>query len=539
MTGPDLSKLTGEQRALVDRIQSDGIITPEERLEMEKAGIAKELIDELTGPPEQVGDIYNSNSKDNKQEFYDYMQEGRDKSKRLKDEYRKEVKDAWKNRDYLTVLKCSFEGAAVPNNMNVNQAGFGKVTALLGGTLIFLLSSCVQKAEPDIFEYNNETNYNINITIETKYEELKEALEKLEGTLDAGIKAIISELLGLGESLANIIERMESFGRTQDEILELLSNGHSEIKQLLENILNAVETGDENTNNILTQLLNKIVNLENNNTDVVDLLNKIFTYIQESVNNNNEMDEKTYELLETLVNSIQEGNMQNAEFYSMILDKLSGFEDIVKEYLNNILEAVNANCGISEDIRNLTQKVLEQINNHAVANNDALKAILKAISNIKVEGGNVDLSTVEKMLAELLDQSKSNGELLSSIDGKLDVINMTIEAATDKITNLLGDKFDQNNQYFQEIINTIKGLGDLGYDDTALLEKLDTILNVLNNIKDDTDKTDLLSKLDEILAAIKDHKVVVDVTGKVTCECNCGDSGSHEGIVGDLSDLLG
>ena len=57
-------------------------------------------------------------------------------------------------------------------------------------------------------------------------------------------------------------------------------------------------------------------------------------------------------------------------------------------------------------------------------------------------------------------------------------------------------------------------------DDAKLLDKLDKIL----------------AKLDDILAAIKDHKVQIDVTGKVTCECNCGKN--HEGILGDIDDIL-
>ena len=66
------------------------------------------------------------------------------------------------------------------------------------------------------------------------------------------------------------------------------------------------------------------------------------------------------------------------------------------------------------------------------------------------------------------------------------------------------------------IANKAGGKGD----DAALLEKLDKILQ----------------KLDEIKDAIKNHKVEVDVTGKVTCECNCGKN--HEGILGDLNDIL-
>ena len=272
--------------------------------------------------------------------------------------------------------------------------------------------------------------------------------------------------------------------------------------------------------------------------DFAATFNKLFELLQNSITSGQEMDEKTYALLESLVESVNAGRTENAQFYEAILNKIDGLEGVMKDYLKNILDAVNKNGEISDDIKNLTQKVLEQINNHAVADNDALKAILEAINNLSVgSGGNVDLSKIEEMLAALLKQTAENGDILTDINGKLDVINMTIKAATDEIKNLLGDKFDQNNEYFKQIIDKLEGLGGEGYDDTELLEKLDTILNILGNINNNTNKDELLAKLDEILAAIKDHKVIVDVTGKITCDCNCGQN--HEGIVGDLGDLLG
>ena len=60
---------------------------------------------------------------------------------------------------------------------------------------------------------------------------------------------------------------------------------------------------------------------------------------------------------------------------------------------------------------------------------------------------------------------------------------------------------------------------------------------IITNILEGLEKLDkILQKLDEIKDAIKNHKVEVDVTGKVTCECNCGQN--HEGILGDLNDIL-
>ena len=164
------------------------------------------------------------------------------------------------------------------------------------------------------------------------------------------------------------------------------------------------------------------------------------------------------------------------------------------------------------------------------------KDIIDAITNIKVgDGGNVDLSSLEKMLSELLQLTSKNNSLLESIDGKMDVINLTIERAKEEILAKMNQN-DANTTAILNALNEFKNISDA--NSKEILAKMDTIINVLNNIKDSTyDDTALMAKLDEILAAIKDHNITVDITGKVTCDCNCG--GNHEGIIGDLEDILG
>ena len=683
----DLSKLSVEQRSLIEKASKDGVITSEERAEMERAGIAKEIIDKLAGEPGKIGDGSGEES-----DFSTYWEEGKREAEENKKRLRLQVKEDWYNGNYGSAIINSFKGVMAPNNTHVQQAGVGgKALFAALGAVFFLISSCVDKDDSTPNVYIKNINYEIPVNIPTmdngqatdklieliqalldENKSLKEVIEELKNSqeefsqqlldtlqqllnrldeLGQGIDYIAKILLEQGVSLKDIIALLEDNGKTQEEILNTLTNGNAAILESLQNILNAVNAGTElsaENNKLLAQLLEMVGNIntetdpaitnllekiftmlemainQQNNSDselqdslqtlissvnaileslqkildkvnagtelsaennkllaqllemvgnintetdpaITNLLEKIFTMLEMAINQQNNSDsklqdllqtlidkvdafmqcsqtadEKTLKLLETLIDSVNAGNAQNAQFYETILNKLDGLEAVIKDYLMNILDAVNKNGEISEDIRNLTQKVLEQINSHAVADNDALKAILEAINNLSVgTGGNVDLSKIEEMLAALLKQTEENGNLLTDINGKLDVINMTIKAATDEIKNLLGDKFDQNNEYFKQIIDKLEGFGSEGYDDTELLQKLDTILNILGNISDNTNKDDLLSKLDEILAAIKDHKVIVDVTGKITCDCNCGNDQNHEGIVGDLEDLLG
>lgn len=335
-----------------------------------------------------------------------------------------------------------------------------------------------------------------------------------------GILVAIFDRLGeLEKSFSEVVNTLKAQGITLENIKNVLANGNKEILAALTTIFDAVNKGTEistKNNALLVQLIQLVSSLDSNTDESLkNTIEQMFAMLAEAIQKGQEMDKKTYDLLLSMSND-----------------------------LKNILEAVNKNSAISEDIKNLTMKVLEQINIGAVANNDALKAILEAISKIQVgEGGNVDLSSIETMLAELLKQVRSNGELLSSIDGKVDVINMTINTAKNEILNKLGEGFDKTNQHYKNIeatLNDIVNNAGEGFDDSEILGHLDLILKSIEKIGEKfPDKTDLLAKLDEILVAIKDHKVIVDVTGKVTCECNCGDSGSHEGIVGDLEDLLG
>ena len=436
-----------------------------------------------------------------------------------------------------------------------------KLGAIAGAALVGLSSCGEDTYAPEII---SDDDYNITVNVTQKYDELVKLLKeiiagreedsaKIQELIDIlrnqgqTLDAILQHLIKQGVQLSDILDLLKETSITQEEILDAVTNGNEEIKNYMSQILSLVNSGVQISQKN-TELLDKLINLVGSmqpmsGTELSAAFEKLFNLITASIEQNTEMDEKTYNLLSEILTNIEKGNEADIHFYKTILERMDSYEDDMKTYLTNILEAVNNGNAISEDIKNLTMKVLEQINNGAVANNDALKAILEAISNIKVEGGNVDLSTVEKMLAELLDQSKSNGELLSSIDGKLDVINMSITTAKEEILNKLGEGFDKTNQHYKNIeatLNDIVNNAGAGFDDSEILGHLELILKSIDKLGEKfTDKSELLEKLDEILAAIKDHKVIVDVTGKVTCECNCGDSGSHEGIVGDLSDLLG
>ena len=357
---------------------------------------------------------------------------------------------------------------------------------------------------------------------------------------------VLETLVDIKGSVNNITNLIKNFPQYSDQLNEIINGiktgnkSMSDMKALIEQLLNqAVKNGDTQVN-----ILNKLSEIENSNKSdgeklaaMLKLLGDIKTILQgvaDDLKAHFKNDAKVNQYLETIIKN-QEGQKEEQtktnevlqQIYTLV-EKLGTKGDALgKEILNYIaavgfemnrnftavLEAINKGVAGADSLRDLLEKVLEKQDKNT-------KAIIDAIGNIKVgPGGAVDLSSVEKMLAELLKQSQKNGDILSNIDAKTDVIATT----TKSILEALNKEFGKNDERYKNINNLLTVIanktGGKG-DDAKLLEKLDKILQ----------------KLDEIKDAIKNHKVEVDVTGKVKCECNCGKN--HEGILGDLNDIL-
>ena len=307
-------------------------------------------------------------------------------------------------------------------------------------------------------------------------------------------------------TLKDILAKLDKMdGTTQEKLAAILA------------VLADIKSIGNEINGKLDKIINKFENAFPDNKDIKAALEKIEKYLEQ----NNAKTDVTNKLLEKLLNKSQTGGLSQEDLQKILDaiakngDKIDTTNKLLEKYgtettvkMTEILDAIKnikGGNGTGADLEALLDKVLAKMDANTAK-------IIDAIGNIKVTGGKVDLGSVEAMLKELIELTKKNGNTLDNIDAKMDVVNVTTKAILDKLGNV-----DQNVQNILDFIKKNAG----SYDDSKLLEKLDKIMD----------------KLDDILAAIKDHKVTVDVTGKVTCECKCGQN--HEGILGDLNDILG
>ena len=373
---------------------------------------------------------------------------------------------------------------------------------------------------------------------------------------NAVLNAILAEVkagnLSAEEASKKIIDLLGQIQKSLDEVVAGIKKHYQNdayvavYLQKIEQLLKQNNDKTDSTNDVLNKLYT-LVEGQGTKADAMgkEILNYIAAVgfemnrnfgklIEEVQTGNGKLDYMT-ELMVALNKQVKQNGEDGKKLGNEILNYLGavGFE--MNRNFTAVLNAINAladkgNSGAADKIVAMLEKVLEKQDKNTATVDANCKAIIEAMGKIKVDGGKVDLSSIEAMLKDLLTQSKKNGNTLTSIDGKLDAIKLTQQGISDKIDAEAhkGDvRYQRADKFMTDVLNALGKLANNGkYDDTKLLNAL----NKLSNLVD--------TKTDALLDAIKNHdvKVTVDVTGKVKCECNCG--GKHEGILGDIENTL-
>ena len=406
----------------------------------------------------------------------------------------------------------------IANDMKQNNQDNAKIIEILTNinSTVDTLTSLVEATNENITVNGQSIKAQLNAILNAiknggagSESQLTAYLEDLKNLLQTVIKQQGDQIeidKDSNTTLKDILAKLDKMdGTTQEKLAAILA------------VLGDIKSIGNEINGKLDKIINKFENAFPDNKDIKAALEKIEKYLEQ----NNAKTDVTNKLLEKLLNKSQTGGLSQEDLQKILDaiakngDKIDTTNKLLEKYgtettvkMTEILDAIKnikGGNGTGADLEALLDKVLAKMDANTAK-------IIDAIGNIKVTGGKVDLGSVEAMLKELIELTKKNGNTLDNIDAKMDVVNVTTKAILDKLGHV-----DQNVQNILDFIKKNAG----SYDDSKLLEKLDKIMD----------------KLDDILAAIKDHKVTVDVTGKVTCECNCGQN--HEGILGDLNDILG
>ena len=374
----------------------------------------------------------------------------------------------------------------------------------------------------EILNYIAAVGFEMNRNFSKLIEEVQSGQVKLDDVttllndINANIKKNGEDGKKLGNEILNYLGAVGfEMNRNFTAVLNAINNGTaklSDIEKLVANLNTLVEKHNEDGKKLGNEILNYLgavgFEMNRNFTAVLNAINKGTAKLGDI--------EKLVANLNTLVKNHDE---KSEKLGNNILNYLGAIGFDMNKNFTAILGAINTGNNGTSELKSLLEKVLAKQDQNMNTVNANCKAIIEAMGNIKVNNnGKVDLSSLEKMMSELLAQSKKNGNILSSINGKTDVLNAT----TKSILDVLEKETGKNDVRYTNIANLLKALGNKidGKDDKDMLDRLDKVL----------------AKMDEIKDAIKNHKVTVDVTGKIECKCNCGQN--HEGILKDLDDIL-
>lgn len=299
-----------------------------------------------------------------------------------------------------------------------------------------------------------------------------------------------------------------------------------------------IHSGDVNVEVNSNQVITMPMSL---NLDTSGLKAYLEQVLNQMINENRTYNQAILDALQTIIaNQIKQGATleailsaigNNDKILEMILKALMQGNQLLQD-VRGLMETNNKQ---NDEILKVTLQILEKLNGieKAIAELTAkfpgltaqLNAILNAIKNN--QGGTSDPTAILAMLEEVI-------RLLKNIDKSTAATEETTRKILAAIQKLGADQAAN----FAALIDAINNnYGGHGPDYT----------NLLNLILAKLDKIDqhnqagyeaLLNKMDEILQAIKDHHVTIDVTGTVTCNCNCGNNDGHEGIINDITGLI-
>ncbi len=347
-------------------------------------------------------------------------------------------------------------------------------------------------------------------TISAKIDVIIEQLAKALGNdeiiiaklnkLDKNDEAIYSVLVGITNAINNLGQDFAPYFR---QIISGIADGNIKADQA-NNILQAIKANTDNIKALLTKYGDAGINLGN------AILNAL-----KAIEAKPNVDLSAIEALLGNISSNQ----------SLTNDKITNLTDLFNKYGEGVNNKLNTIIALLKGMPNYDAK---------------LNAILNAIGSIQ-GGSEKDYEAQLNKIIDLLGKlDKNNDARNQKVLDAIAKLGVNVSSSLTAILNKIGQG-GQDGKDYSSVLNAI--LAKLGTIDANNTKNFNRVIEALGKISvgqtTDVDLQPILDKLDEILKAIKDHKVTVDVTGKVTCECNCGNGTVHEGILGDLNDLLG
>ena len=311
-------------------------------------------------------------------------------------------------------------------------------------------------------------------------------LKKATGNISAQLNAILG---AIRQGNVNVEKAVQLLERINAKLETSNKNDKDFYNQIL-NLLNAMRGDNQAGNDALLERIDHLIDLaEQNKIDmstIVELLKKL----NGAVEKNTLSQENANKWLAKIDADIQSGNKDRIACTNAILAAITKLGNTASSYAEAILNKIGDN---SQQLKDIT-------------------ALLQLINKNVVDGNATQAKKADAILAAINKYGAENIAKLQDIYDKIPTTSGTPSGKDyEQLLNLIISKLDKIN-------------GDSNNNFALVLDALDKLIN------GQTPPKDYEEILNKILNAIKDHKVEVDITGEVTCHCDCHGGQNNEGI---------
>lgn len=358
---------------------------------------------------------------------------------------------------------------------------------------------------------------------------IKFSVDKLSADLGDYYNNIIATMVKNNVSLEKIENMIKALNKSVDNLNALITKYATEGEKLGKAILEAINKLNLNTVNSLAgieAMLKQIIENQKISQGQIKNLTELFTkYSADTIARLNTIIDKmgtNSTKLDAIIELLAKMDANNEQRTKQIIAAIEKLGDDIVVNLNTIIAKLDKS---SPDYSEQLAKIIELIETLDKNNEARNQKVLEAIEKLGTDVA-TSLTAILQAIKDLpINEQKDYTEILNAILDKIKEGNA------------------QNDANFKAVLAKIDELGiSVSFGMNAILEAIQNMPDYTEKLNSIIEKLDALgSTAKEILQAIKDHdvKITVDVTGKVKCECNCNCGGPHEGIIGDLNDLLG
>ena len=290
-------------------------------------------------------------------------------------------------------------------------------------------------------------------------------------------------------------------------------------------------------NQLISAVLKQLAQLDKNDKLGLELLNKIYAKIEQSVQEQRDLDGKTHALLKAILENVNKFSKENKQNIMLLIESVKNLDASVA---NAFAKLFNKMDNIGNDGQKLLNEILNQVingNTINAKNGEILASILEAMSNIDTNNNPEVLDMLKNIWITLQEQIKQDQAMDEKTHSLLQAILANVQNFNKETTILLKELIQRADKFGPEVVELLNAIiKNQGQLSEAGKDATNKILEAINKNTEVAKGTNVL--VAEILANLHKLGDKADSIIEAIAEIGTGENVDLSKIEAMLADLL-